>query len=355
MGVVLHEQTFDDEYSKEIIEKARKLSPEIEEWFLTQRYLLEVDQQEVVDSEWLRNRMLCKIVDQLTDRGIVINQELNGMLDAPIFIDLILTLRAKFDQDNLYSFLVQRQELREEIAELLDDDCVDDVIEHCHLAMPIDEGWESLRKFNEERPGILMSTGVFTQMIEEVLARCDRLGDTSLVADDDMDHLLAYSKFLSDRKVKITDIASVIYATNDDGSINEDKKLMVIDLMREFESELSRPKAVRMFIDDSNEFDPKNYVEKLRSFYLSKWLHCLEYWTSQEHREEIPTDLTVAIMVATMFVDAPDKTHARAHVVETFENAIDLIGSRYDAFRDKIDRALGNLVVVEGGMNNALV
>ena len=354
MGISYLEPRFDDGYSQEIIAKARELSPELDEWVVTQRYLLEAIQPEVVDCRWLRNRLLVKLIEQLNDRGIFLTQETDDILDAPVLIDAVLTLRAKFDQDRLYDLLKVHQSLREDLTELVDDDCIDDVIDCCSRTLPLDEGWESLSKLLANRVGIFRSTNVFNDLLTEVFARCERLGDEPVVPEDDMGKILTYAQFLADRKAKISKIAQVIYSSNDQGETKTDLKEIVVDKMTNFESELSRPRALREFVDDA-EFTPKSYIEKLRSFYISKWRHCFEYWILPEHQQLFPSDLEAAVLVATLYVDAPDPEHARVYVVETFENLVDQLGERYDKFREMIDKALGNLVIVEGGMNNGTV
>lgn len=351
MGILFHEQPFDDVYSQEIIRRARELSSELDDYLVTEKYLLETDQDNLTPL-WLRNRLLIKLVEQLNDRGIYLNQDTDDILDAPILVEAVLTLRAKFDEDRLYAFLSKHQTIREEIQEALGDDCLDDVISCCHRAVPLDEGWESLVDLSSERPGLIRSDDVFNDLITRVLERCDRLGDNEVVPEDDMQKIFRYIKFLGDRKTKILKIASVIYGSNDDGSSNSDKREVVATMMQRFESQLSAPKALREFADE--EFEPKSFIEKRRAFYVSSWRHCFEYYLTPDHQKVIPSDLEMAVLVATLYVDAPDPDHARVYVVEVFENLVDQLGDRYNLFREIIDRALGNIVIVEGGLSNAI-
>ena len=353
MGLIYQEPHFDDVYSQEIIAKARELSPELDEWVVTQRYLQETIEENLTPL-WMRNRLLVKLVEQLNDRGIFFNQDTDDLLDSPVLIDAILTLRSKFDQDRLYDFLKYHQSLREELAELLDDDCIEDVIDCCSRTMQLDEGWESLSKLLANRVGILRSTGDFNTLLTQVFDRCELLGDECIVPESDMDKMLEYSRYLAERKTKISSIAQIIYSSNESGQQLEDLKEIAAETMSSFEKELSRPSALRQFIDD-REFTPKSFIEKRRSFFVSKWRHCFEYWISPEHQNLFPSDLEVAILVATLYTDAPDQEHARVYVVETFENLIDQLGDRYEKFREMIDKALGNLVIVEGGVNNATI
>lgn len=351
MGILYHEQEFDDDYSRDIIARIRDLSPELDDYVVTEKYLLET-QPENLTPLWLRNRLLVKTIDQLTDRGIFLNQDTDDALDAPILVDAIITLRAKFDDDRLYAFLVKHQAIRDELNELLDDDCLTDVIACCARNVPLDEGWESLNTLINNRPGILRSTKEFNDLILKTFERCDRLGDNEVVPEDDMDKMLSYVKFLGERKSKILSIAQTIYSADDHGTPNEDKKELVAEVMQTFEKQLSHPRALRQFVDE--EFTPKSFIEKLRSFYVSTWNHCFEYYITADHQQVIPSDLEMAILVATLYVDAPDPDHARVHVVEVFENLIDQLGDRYNLFREIIDRILGNIIIVEGGMNNAI-
>ena len=121
----------------------------------------------------------------------------------------------------------------------------------------------------------------------------------------------------------------------------------VAEIMKNFEKELSRPSAIRKYID--GEVAPKQFVEQYRLPFLGRWKHCLEFWVAIADHQAIPSDIEMAILVATLYVDAPDPQHARIHVVSVFENLIDVLGDRYNTFREIIDKALGNLVVVERG------
>lgn len=352
MGIVQREPTFDDDYSREIIARARDLSPEIDEYVITQRYLLET-QEENLTPEWLRNRVLTQVIGQLAGQGILFNQDSDVILDQPLLIDAVLVLRSKFDKDKFVDLLKEHQELRDELTELVDDDCIADIIDCCSRNLPLDEGWESLSKLIADRPGIIFSVAEFNELIDESIERCQRLGDDPIFSDDDMGKMLEYSKFLADRKNKIAKIASTIYSTSDAGVKNDDRMSIVLEAMKDFEKELSRPDAIRQYID--GEFTPGSFIEKRRAFHLSKWRHCIEFYLAQEVDDVeaprfYPSDMETSILVATLYVDAPDKTHARVYVVEMFENAADQLGDRYPKFRELIDKALGNLVVVEGAI-----
>ena len=349
--MVQHDQPFDDTYSKEIIGRIRELSPDLDEYVITRQYLLET-QEENLSPRWLRNKLLTKLNDELNSSGIFINMDTDDMLEQPLFIEAMLTLKSKFSEENLFNFLKDHQDTRDDISELIADDCLDDIIECCARNFPLDEGWESLSTIMANRPGILRSTDNFNDLMKTVIERCERLGDSPIAQGSDVDKLLEYTGYLAKRKNKIVEIASVVYSADVEGNQNRDKEQILAEFMSRFETELSHPKTVRDYIDSSE--DVKTFVNNKRQKYLTKWHHCFEYWIKTANKEAIPSELEAAVLVATLYVDALDPEHARVYVVETFENLIDQFGERYPIFRDIIDRALGNIVIVEGRVNHEI-
>ena len=69
MGIVNREQPFDDSYSKEIIQRIREISADLDEYLVTQKYLIETP-EENLSPVWIRNRLITGLIDQLSDIGI---------------------------------------------------------------------------------------------------------------------------------------------------------------------------------------------------------------------------------------------------------------------------------------------
>lgn len=351
MGIVNHDQPFDDTYSQDIIQRIRSVSTDLDEYVVTQQFLVET-QEENLSPLWLRNRLLVKLVEQLHELGIYINLDTDDAIDQPVFVEAIITLFAKFGENRLYEFMKEHRDVADEVMQILDVDCVSDVVEYLNRTFPLDEGWNSIAALLDNRPGILRSTSDFVELISDTYDEVCKLGEEELVPESDMDKMLRYNSYLMERKKKISNIACAIYAIDENGKDNQDKRQIVRERMINFEKELSRPSAIREFID--GEVEPKQFVEQRRMFFLSKWKHCFEYWVSVADEAAIPSEIEAAILVATLYVDAPDPEHARIYVVSTFENLLDQFGKRYPIFRDIIDRALGNLVVIEKGVDDAI-
>lgn len=344
MGIVNHEQPFDDEFSREIIAKARELSSDLDEYVIGQQYLVETHLENITPL-WLRNRLLIKLVEELADLGITFNVDSDDIVDMPVYIYAVLALRAKFDRARFAEFIKTHPVLADELEQLLDDDCIEDIVGCCSRYLPLDEGWESISNLMANRPGIIQSNGEFNNMLSDTFSASISIGDHPTVDDTNIDKVLEYNKFLSERKAKIIKVASVVQSVHDDGVVPNGVNEIVTQAMSRFESELSRPSVVNKFIESG--LDPKTYVDQCRQFFTSRWNHCLEYWVSTANVAAVPSNLEASIMVATLFVDAPADHNARTYVVEVFERMVDQLGERYYMFRDILDKSIGNLVVID--------
>ena len=362
MNSVQENLSIDDTYSAEIIAKARELSAEIEEYVVTQRYLTEVEDQLVVDPQWLRNRLIVKIVEELEDRGVSIQADRSQICVDPVLVHLVLTLRSKFDWDKLYNFLRDREELREEIGEFVseDTDCIEQVVLACNRACPLDEGWEYIGRTMEDRPGIVVSSEAFVEGVTDTIERIDRMGPPDPVEEDYQEAATKFVAYLGGRKRMIEEIASTMYSvviksapsTESMADMSAYRKQVVSGAMIDFEKELGRTKYV---IECAKSSDQNKTLNEIRSKFTPNWTHCLEHWIRPEiSASQSPTELDVDIMVATLFVDAGiNNSAAKAMVIDAIEKVRDLLGKNYEFIREETDNALANIVLKqEGGVTN---
>ena len=362
MSLVQQNQTIDDSYSAEIIAKARELSAEIEEYVVTQQYLTEVDDADVVDPMWLRNRLTVLVTEELENRGIVVQAGKPQICNDPALVHLVMTLRSKFDWDRLYDFLRDREELRDELTELMseDSDCLEQIVLACNRACPLDEGWEYIGRMLEDRPGVVISQDAFVDGVTGVIQKVDRLGPPDPVDSDYTDAAAKFVNYLGSRKRQIEEIASTMYSvvikstptTESMADMSAYRKQVVSGAMVDFEKELGRTKYV---IECVKSDDQAKTLNEIRSKYTPNWSHCLEYWVRPEIAEnKSPTELDVDIMAATLFVDAGiNNSAAKVMVIDAVEKVKDILGKNYEFIRDAVDNALGNIVLKqEGGLTN---
>lgn len=350
MSVLYHTESSDDSYSHETIAKAMELSPAADDYVTMQTYLRET-LPESVTPEWLRNRLVRLLLEELEALGVSIAMEIDAMLDSPELVTNILVLRAKFDPDRMYELLRNRPSVANDIREFLaDDDCIMNIVGYLHEVLPLDEGWESLVRLDESRPGVLMSTEKLIETMESVFERLDRLGEPDITENVSMDKVQEFTKAVVERRERIGKVAEAIYAEGKiEAGAKEVRLAAVRNLLPQFEHELSRPKMVEKWNTVGG--CPFKFISEVRKPYLPKWTHTIEHWIRPEFRNSVPTELQMAFLVATLYVDAPDQEKARLHVLETFENVIDQFDAvRRDKFRKMIDDALSNLVVFNGGV-----
>ena len=351
MSIVYNTEGIDDTYSQEIIAKARELSKELDDYVVSQQYLLEVDADEV-DPQWLRNRLIVMIVDQLADMGISIELERDRIADDVRLTKTALVLREKFDVDTFTNFLKTQTEIKSTVEVNLDaEDLLGKIIEICHDLLPLDEGWEVLSDSLGIYPGMIRGTEEFSEMVDDALDATDRLGTVDSVSVvGDLSSVTDYVNYLGKRKRKIAQLAKVMYdATHGEKSVedlgsSEAAECAVETYMQNFEVELARPDVVENIGDKAT---TEKLINSVREKNAAKWRHTLTHWLTDKFKDSIPTELDMAVMVATMFVDAGSESEARVRVIETFESVAENFGDRYEKIRNMFDDALANLVVYQ--------
>ena len=348
MGVTLTDLSIDDSYSAEVIQKAMHLSPEIDEYVTTEQYLLETDEDNLTPA-WLRNKLMTIVLEQLSASGIKINMPESTMLDDPLMVHDILLVREKFDHDYLFELFKDHKDIADFVREVTDDsDCIGDIIAYCASIFGRNESWEMLGDLLKQKSGVIESTDVFVDVLNQALDRLDRLGDPGLIDASNEGLVTAYVRFLGKRKRDITTIAKTIYSTKVSVESNEiakvDAKEVAVDgFMQTFEKELVRPSVISGLDPSKDVVD----IGPVRASFVPKWQHTLEYWLLDENLGKIPSELTFAVMIATMYEDFGANSEARAKIIGRFEENIDTLGSRYERFRDMLDNALANLVTFQ--------
>ena len=351
MGVVLTDQPFDDPYSSEVITKICELSQELDEYVATQSYLLDTVEENVTPS-WLRNKLLCRLLDEMAGNGLVLNAPADDICDSPLLVSFVLHLRSKFDTDRLLEFLKDRSDLTEFCREVSSSeaDCVGEIIAYCHNLLPLDEGWELLSNTIEDKPGLVESTGKFkSEILDPVFEQIDALGEPDVITNDNRDMVEGYIRFIGDRKAKVTKYAKQMYcckiATESLASDSPVLEGAVEGFMYGFEKELGRPNLIEG-MDPTVKTIP---IGEFRSTLAPKWSHTLEYYLQPEHKDLVPNKLQMCVMVATLYVDHGETAQARVDVIADFEAAAPLLGDRYEKFRELLDESIGNLAMVQEG------
>ena len=94
-------------YEQEIIERAKILSPDINEYFEEEKYKQFTDeyQKEEITDRYLLNVAIELLISELKDIGIESDQTVDDILEDPSQLETLFALRTKFDKENFYQTL----------------------------------------------------------------------------------------------------------------------------------------------------------------------------------------------------------------------------------------------------------
>jgi hypothetical protein len=330
MGVISYQPGIEDEYSAEVIRLARERSPNVNNWIVEQRYLLETD-EENLSPEWFRNRCCVKIVNEDFDLlGIRLNMDVDVALDHADLVYGILMLRSKFDPDNMFMLLKRHPELMDAIESCTDEDLLGFIVSWCHANMPTDEGWEMLNTRLYERTSIFESEPKLRELLMELIERIRVNGEPDVTSEADEGQILAMMSFLSQRVKIIREMVDAMWCKCVEGFKRESRQRVIDNLMQGFEKELGSRESLVKFASEFMGVDVKcresvhEFLKKIRAPYTHKWKHAIEYYFTGDKKA---SEGQVALMFATMYVDCPDRLHARTWITSELMNHVDQLSS----------------------------
>ena len=341
MGAINYQPSIEDEYSAEVIGLARERSPEIDAWFVEQRYLSEA-LEESLTPLWFRNRCIVKICEELNGWGVTINRDVDELCEQPVAVYGLLALRRKLDDDVLFETMKDHRDLFETIVGSLDDDPFRKYLDWCIEWMRLDEGWELIRQMEELYDGLL--EGDSREFIEHIKLACDRVDDLGIpdvTSDVDEETMFKFVRILGKRVEFIRKIADSLWANASDDEFKRTARRAMINnaLDGKFESELGsrdnlKRNAAKLEALDLNDPDKvREFIASARTPYLKRWNHCLEYYCVKEERK-CPTSVQV-IMVSTLIADVSNRLNVEAEVTDKIMSYEDRLGS--DAVRQIVE------------------
>lgn len=354
MGFVYQAPPNEDDYSSEVIGLARDRSDLIREWLATEQYLLETPTpQETITPEWMRNRCVIKICEELVDMGIHPQIEFDTICDRPQLVYAVLMLRKKFDEENLRDLLQHHVEIRNDWNEIaVETDCIVDFIKRCAELLPTDEGWELLSTTCDEYPNMLENTAELTELITGLVNGMDD-SSPSLAEEMDASCVVPYILMLQKRSTAIKNLADAFLKHLDSDNYDILKQKLEQTFASGFEIQLSTRDVIVKHaaeidaLDLTNDQKIKMFLETARQPFLKIWSHTLEHCVT-EKTPDLPV-LRLALMMATLLADAPEQSQKVNYVKEKLENLQDqfapvLYSRIYDRFVDLISNTLNESI-----------
>lgn len=322
-----------DDYSADVVRQACEYSPAIDNWIAEQRYLTETSEDNL-SPQWLRNRCIIMICEELADMGIVTNIDPDDICDQPELVYAVLMLRRKFDADHLVDALKRNRELADDLREGLDTDSVERIINGMHEFGQLDDGWDMLAGTLTEHPQWIENNSKFIEYLEPIFDRIDALGDPDVTADISQDDMLEYMRILTIRQDYIRQTTRKLWVRAGESEQQRIARERLIDGYFDdgFEYELGSKQAVIRNVPDLAGLDlhdlhaVADVIHKWREPYAANWKHCLEYWAKFGPKSHEISDHIVAIMISTLVVDTPDRSRVRTAVEMHINSFIDQLG-----------------------------
>ena len=341
MGAINYQPSIEDDYSAEVIRLSMERSPEIDAWFVEQRYLSEA-LEESLTPLWFRNRCIVKICQELNQMGVRINRDLDELCEQPPVVYGILALRKKLDEDTLFETMRDHRDLFEVIAISMDDDPFRRYLDWCIEWLRLDEGWELVRQMEELYSGIIEGDTVeFVQHLKIAVDRVDDLGIPDVTSEVDEATMFKFVRILGKRVEFIKKIADTLWANAAENEYKRTARRAMVNnaLDGTFEVELGsrdnlKRNAAKLEALDLNNSDAvREFIASARTPYLKRWNHCLEYYCVDEVRQ-CPTSVQV-IMVATLIADVSNRLNLEAEITDKIMSYEDRLGT--DAVNKIVD------------------
>lgn len=312
--------SIDDDYSAEVIRLARERSPDIDAWFVEQRYLTEAS-EDTLNPLWFRNRCIVKIHEELDAMGVVVGKSADDVCDDPTLVYACLALRSKFDHDNLKNLLKSHRDLFDIVFAESDEDVFESIIDWTRDALGLDEGWQLIYETMDDNPGIFSVTAEFVKLIRGVVEEIDCLGEPDVTESVDQEVVIKFINFLQKRQQYIMDVLESIWINRVEGANQDTRRAAMSSIIfGGFEKELGSKKCIEnnsiefMGLDLADRETVSKFLDKIRRPYLKKWSHCLEYYFGEEKKNFRTND--VVVLFATMIVDYPDVTKLHPGIVQ---------------------------------------
>lgn len=151
MGII--NSIIDDE-SNQIVVLARRVSPNIDEYFSNEMYKLEVNgKEELLTDSQFRTIALRLLIHELEELGITLTDK-DELTQDDFHAKILIYLRSKFDKDNFFNLISSLDEnIQYTIHCFAETDICDDVIgdicDYLNGNLPLDVGWEILSNYRD--------------------------------------------------------------------------------------------------------------------------------------------------------------------------------------------------------------
>lgn len=299
-----------------IVKRCCDASSAINDYFLEERYLLEVDQIDSVTPDFLSILALNLLLDEVSDIGVETDAVAEDLMVSPFDIDVLFYFREKLDKDNLYLFLKSLPDHKySEFCGIVEncttaEDLLIEITDFANNTVATDIGWEYISKALDS----WCSTERFANHINAILAKIDLHSDKNktYITDDNVMQVSNFLKKMKQRAEKIKRVISYISARVD----VDDVKLA--SLVNTYDKDKLHPELLPLFA----EYDathPAEEPEFVKNHHLTVYHH-FEYWDWRyENRNKVggfipPTKEEYCMIFGSLILDDLRGDELKKHV-----------------------------------------
>ena len=268
-----------DPFKIDLVKRCCIASDNIRDYFLDERYLIDMDQNDMVTPQMLSVTAVDLMLDELSEIGIESNFRAEELLLSPMDLDTLFTLRSKFDKDNFYKFLKNlKPEVYSEFCGVIEnvnlpEDLLIEIADFMTAIFPFDTSWEIIQRSLE----YWYSTGNLGKHVSALQAKVDVHSDpnTTPITDDNITEISHFLEHMKERDASVSVI--VQYITNHVFGLDGVK---LDELVKNYDRDKLNPDVLAKFAhyDATHpEEEPDFLVHHHETVY-----HHLEYWKKMD-------------------------------------------------------------------------
>lgn len=272
-----------DPLNIDIVKRCCIASDNIRDYFLDERYLIDMDQNDMVTPQMLSVTAVDLLLDELSEIGIESNFRAEELLLSPMDLDTLFTLRSKFDKDKFYQFLkTLKPEVYSEFCGTVEnvhipEDLLIEISDFMTAVLPHDSSWEIINRSVE----YWYSTPSFGRHVSAIQSKVDIHSDpnTTPIDDDNVVEIANFLNHMKERDAQVKVLAN--YITSHAFGLDAIK---LGNMIKDYDRDKLNPDVIAKFAhyDATHpEEEPDFLVHHHKTVY-----HHLEYWEVMDEEYE---------------------------------------------------------------------